>query len=123
MFGVGIMKGIKSAKSIGEQIKKRRKELGISQEKLAEALNVSYQQVQRYENGMNMLNTDKLQMVANSLDVPVAYLFEERKMMVAESLTPYLSSEENGLLRLFKRLGERDKESVFRFMQLAAKGI
>ena len=47
------MKNIKSGKAIGLRIKHRRKELGISQEKLAEALNVSYQQVQRYENGTN----------------------------------------------------------------------
>ena len=59
------------------RIKHRRKELGLSQEKMAEALNVSYQQVQRYENCTNLLNTDKLQLIAKSLGVPVSYFFDE----------------------------------------------
>lgn len=48
-------KKIKMSKEIGEKIKRRRKELGISQESLAEILGVTYQQVQRYENGTNKL--------------------------------------------------------------------
>ncbi|MBI3814870.1 MAG: helix-turn-helix transcriptional regulator, partial [Nitrospinae bacterium] len=75
---------IKSAREIGEKIKKRRRELGITQEKLSEMLNVTYQQVQRYENGTNQLNTEKLQIIAATLDVPVSYFFEDVRGMVAE---------------------------------------
>ena len=93
----------------------------MSQEKLAEALNVSYQQVQRYENGTNMLNTDKLQTVAEFLDVPVSYLFEERGVKASETATQYVPSSEAKVLRLLKRLSKRDKEFLMRFLQLAAK--
>jgi len=64
---------------VGARIKKRRTELKISQNKLAEALAVSYQQVQRYENGSNLLDTDKLHKIAEVLGVPVGYFFEETK--------------------------------------------
>ena len=46
-------KKIKTSREIGEKIKRRRRKLGISQEELAETLGVTYQQVQRYENGTN----------------------------------------------------------------------
>ena len=55
------------SKEIGERIKKRRIELGISQEKLAVALGVTYQQVQRYENGTNRLNVENIQLIADIL--------------------------------------------------------
>ena len=70
------MEHIKSGKPSGPD-KSTRKELGLSQEKLAEALGVSYQQVQRYENGTNLLSTDKLQIIAKVLEVPVNYFFKE----------------------------------------------
>ncbi|HQB38788.1 MAG TPA: helix-turn-helix transcriptional regulator, partial [Deltaproteobacteria bacterium] len=56
---------------IGALIRKRRKELGLSQEQLSEKVGVSYQQIQRYENGGSMLNVENLQRVANALAVPV----------------------------------------------------
>jgi transcriptional regulator with XRE-family HTH domain len=112
---------IKPGKAIGLRIKQRRKELRISQERLAEALNVSYQQVQRYENGMNLLNTDKLQLVADFLDVPVSYFFEERGFVAVEETARYMPPDETRFLRLFKRLSNRDKEFVLRFMQLVQK--
>ena len=115
------MKDVKTGKFIGARIKQRRKALGASQEKLAEALDVSYQQVQRYENGTNLLSTDKLQAIANFLDVGVSYFFEERGAVTAEPTGQYLTSDEARFLRRFKKLGKRDKEFVLRFIGLAEK--
>ena len=115
------MSGIRSAEDIGAKIKGRRKELGLSQEKLAEALDVSYQQVQRYESGVNMLSAEKLQAVATSLDVPVGYFFDEAGSAVSDATAPYLSSEESRVLRLFRKIGDEHKESVFQFLELAAR--
>ena len=58
---------------IGAVLKQRRRELGISQEKLAEILNVSYQQVQRYECGVNKLNVKNIQLIAETLSVPITF--------------------------------------------------
>ena len=68
-------KGIITSKEIGGRIKNRRIELGISQEKLAEVLDVTYQQVQRYENGTNRLNVENIQLIADALSVPVSHFF------------------------------------------------
>jgi transcriptional regulator with XRE-family HTH domain len=67
-------KRIVSSEEIGKRIKARRRELGLSQEALATIIDVSYQQVQRYESGKNSLNVEKLQEVAKALSVPVSYL-------------------------------------------------
>lgn len=114
------MKDGKSGRFIGARIKQRRRELGLSQEKLAEALDVSYQQVQRYENGTNLLNTDKLQLIADFLDVTVGYFFEDIEFRAAEGADKYLPADEAKYLRFLKRLTKRDKDFVLRFMHLAA---
>ena len=54
-----------------------RQQAGWSQERLSELIGVSPQQFQKYESGRNMMNTEKLQMVASSLSIPVQALFSE----------------------------------------------
>jgi transcriptional regulator with XRE-family HTH domain len=50
--------------------------LGISQEALGDALGVTFQQVQKYEKGMNRVGASRLQAIANFLEVPVSYFFD-----------------------------------------------
>jgi len=54
----------------------RRLVLGVSQAKVAEAVDVSFQQVQKYENGTNRISASRLQLIADFLDVTPAYFFE-----------------------------------------------
>ena len=54
-----------------------RLQAGWSQERLSELIGVSPQQFQKYESGKNMMNTEKLQMVANALSIPIQALFSE----------------------------------------------
>ena len=93
-------------------IRGRRKELGLSQEHLAEILDVSYQQVQRYESGRNKLDAEKLQIVAQALQVPVSYFFGNDAGIVAEKPEPYFSPEEAKLLKYFRRITDRDARSA-----------
>ncbi len=69
-------KKIKTSREIGERIKKLRKDIGISQERLAEILGVTYQQIQRYENGTNKLNVENIQIIAHALSAPISCFFE-----------------------------------------------
>ncbi len=55
----------------------RRTLLGMSQEKLGEALGLTFQQVQKYERGANRIGASRLYDLARVLDVPVSYFFEE----------------------------------------------
>src|SRR3954464_2505831 len=61
---------------VGARIRMRRKILGISQEKLAEDLGLTFQQVQKYERGANRVSASKLYEIARSLKTPVVYFFD-----------------------------------------------
>jgi transcriptional regulator with XRE-family HTH domain len=61
---------------VGLQVRLRRKELKISQEKLAEALGLTFQQVQKYERGANRISASKLYEIARALQVPIGWFFE-----------------------------------------------
>jgi transcriptional regulator with XRE-family HTH domain len=61
---------------VGSRVRMRRVLLGMSQEKLGEALNLTFQQVQKYEKGTNRIGASRLQQIARTLDVPPAFFFE-----------------------------------------------
>ena len=61
---------------VGERIRARRAELGLTQEQLAQALQVSYQQVQKYETGANRISAGRMFEIARKLGVDVSYFFE-----------------------------------------------
>ena len=60
---------------VGRQIRLRRKSLSISQTKLAEKLGITFQQVQKYEAGMNRVGASRLQAIADALGVEAAFFF------------------------------------------------
>jgi transcriptional regulator with XRE-family HTH domain len=61
---------------VGLQVRLRRKELKISQEKLAETLGLTFQQVQKYERGANRISASKLYEIARTLRVSIGWFFE-----------------------------------------------
>jgi transcriptional regulator with XRE-family HTH domain len=62
---------------VGASIRQRRTLLGMSQEKLGEAIGLTFQQVQKYERGANRVGSSRLFDLARVLDVPVSYFFED----------------------------------------------
>jgi transcriptional regulator with XRE-family HTH domain len=63
-------------KHVGSRVRMRRMMLGMSQEKLGDALGLTFQQVQKYEKGTNRIGASRLQQIAIILQVPVAFFFE-----------------------------------------------
>jgi transcriptional regulator with XRE-family HTH domain len=61
---------------VGLRVRLRRKALGYSQERLAEALDLTFQQVQKYERGANRISASTLYRIAQVLEVPVGYFFD-----------------------------------------------
>jgi transcriptional regulator with XRE-family HTH domain len=61
---------------VGSRLRMRRMMLGMSQEKLGEAFGLTFQQVQKYENGVNRISSSRLQSAAHILQVSVAFFFE-----------------------------------------------
>ncbi len=62
---------------VGGQLRKRRLELGLSQLRVAEAIGVTFQQIQKYERGSNRVVASRLYDLANALEVPLEYFFAE----------------------------------------------
>lgn len=62
---------------VGERIRLRRTELGLTQEQLAEALDVSYQQIQKYETGANRISAGRIYEIARKLGVDIGYFFAD----------------------------------------------
>src|SRR5436853_835780 len=62
---------------VGSRVRLRRTLLGMSQEKLGEAIGLTFQQVQKYERGANRVGASRLYDLSKVLDVPVSYFFEE----------------------------------------------
>ncbi len=62
---------------VGRRIRQRRMLMGMSQEKLGEAIGLTFQQVQKYERAANRISASKLYDISRALDVPVSFFFED----------------------------------------------
>ncbi|GAB7026372.1 helix-turn-helix domain-containing protein [Geotalea toluenoxydans] len=115
---------IMSSSEIGAAIRRRRHELSLSQEELATRLEVSYQQIQRYESGKNRLNVENIQLVADALSVPVGYFFQAvHQETVIESAIEQPCPKEQELLAQFRSIhDDQMKTLVINLSRLAAQG-
>lgn len=106
---------------IGEAIRKRRHELGMTQEELAERIEVTSQQVQRYEYGKTRLKIENLQVIAQVLSVPVTYFFGEQGGEGDLVSVPHLNPTELKLLEQFRMIkNEEVRELVINVLRQAA---
>ena len=64
-------------KHLGNKLKLRRLALGLTQTKVAKAINVTFQQIQKYEKGTNRVGASRLQNISSVLNVPVSFFFED----------------------------------------------
>jgi len=91
-------------KEIGARVRLRRLECGMSQEKLAEALGLTFQQVQKYEKGTNRITVSRLDRIATSLDTTIASFLPDGNF-TAKGGTPEPKERDSlDLLSLFNRL-------------------
>ena len=98
---------------VGAQVRTRRVTLKMSQTKLADALGLTFQQVQKYEKGVNRIGAGRLQELAGILQVPVEYFFEgapplffgRRKEAPADYVQEFLSTKDAlALAKAFVRI-------------------
>ena len=114
---------IKTHKEIGTEIKRIRKDLGMSQMKLAEEVGVSFQQIQKYEKGVNKISMEMIQRIAMALGISVNTFFQKEKtLIVSEPPGKYYSKrkgltgetslplniEETALLQLFRKVESKE---------------
>jgi transcriptional regulator with XRE-family HTH domain len=112
------MATIRTSKEIGFRLKQLREQTGVSQEKMAELVGVSRGQLQKYESGKNMLNTEKLQLAAGALSVPVQEFFID-----GGDILP-LAVAEKLLLDSYRAIPNKEiQESILKITTNAARQI
>jgi|TARA_B110000238_G_C15932114_1_gene355197 transcriptional regulator with XRE-family HTH domain len=99
-------------KHLGNKLKMRRLALGLTQTKVARAINVTFQQVQKYEKGTNGVSSIRLLQLANHLSVSVNYFFEdysEYSINLEKTQKPHVNINYNFLVKLYLELNNDQK--------------
>lgn len=110
---------------VSQRIRLRRNVLRVSQEKLAEAIGVTFQQVQKYEKGSNRVSAGKLYDIALALQVPVSFFFEEAEASDEQSEFRALAATSDGIemLRAFAGIRNRSaREQIIGICKTVANG-
>ena len=99
-------------KHLGNKLKLRRLALGLTQTKVAKAINVTFQQIQKYEKGTNGVSSIRLLQLSNYLKVPISYFFEDYSeyLVNADKIKEgHLSINYNFLLKVYSELSSDQK--------------
>ena len=104
---------------LGSKLRIRRLALGLTQTKVAQAINVTFQQIQKYEKGTNGISSLRIMQLGNILKVPVIYFFEdypEYSNTVKES-TGEEDLNYSFLAKLFSSLSDKQKEKILQILK------
>lgn len=91
----------KADTDLGQRIRLRRVEIGMSQDALAKQLGLSFQQVQKYEKGTNRVGAARLESIAKGLGVPITYFYDNQSKSQSE-VESLLFLDSNFSLRLLR---------------------
>ena len=108
-------------KHLGNKLKIRRLSLGLTQTKVAKAINVTFQQIQKYEKGTNGVSSIRLLQLSNYLKVPINYFFEdysEYLINIDKSKEGHMTVNYNFLVKLFSELSYEQKIKLSKSLQL-----
>ena len=108
---------------LGKKLRMRRLSLGLTQTKVAQAINVTFQQIQKYEKGTTGVSSNRLMQLSQFLKVPIIYFFEDYKEFKDIS-----SNEDNNddlnysfLSRTFSSLSRNQKEKILQILNNTSK--
>ena len=108
-------------KHLGSKLKLRRLALGLTQTKVAKAINVTFQQIQKYEKGTNGVSSIRLLQLSNYLKVPINYFYEdysEYLVNIEKSKEEHTNINYNFLVKLFSELNYEQKIKLSKNLQL-----
>ena len=106
---------------LGTKLRMRRLALGLTQTKVAQAINVTFQQIQKYEKGTNGVSSIRLLQLSNFLKVPINYFFEdysEYLINIEKSKEGHMNVNYNFLIKLFSELTYDQKIKLNKSLQL-----
>tara|TARA_B100000029_G_C17483897_1_gene926507 strand:- start:49 stop:417 length:369 start_codon:yes stop_codon:yes gene_type:complete len=104
---------------LGSKLRMRRLALGLTQTKVAQAINVTFQQIQKYEKGTNGISSLRIMQLANFLKVPVVYFFEDYPAYTSADPNKVESDDLNYsfLAKLFSKLSTEQKDKIFQVLK------
>lgn len=107
---------------LGKRIRLLRTEKSLTQSALAKNLDVTFQQVQKYENGTNRVTVQKLVRIAEALDMPCSYILETKKYSSLENNDQYFDDAMfSELLKSWNKIESKNhKKAILRFMKSLA---
>ena len=104
---------------LGKKLRMRRLSLGLTQTKVAQAINVTFQQIQKYEKGTNGVSSNRLMQLSNYLKVPITYFFEDFR-----NFNDIKNSEDENedlnysfLSKTFSALSKTQKEKILQILK------
>ena len=113
-------------KHLGNKLKLRRLALGLTQTKVAKAINVTFQQIQKYEKGTNGVSSIRLLQLSNYLKVPINYFFEdysEYLLNLEKSKEGYMNINYNFLVKVYSELTQDQKIKFSKNIQILGNNI
>ena len=108
-------------KHLGNMLKMRRLALGLTQTKVAKAINVTFQQIQKYEKGINGVSSIRLLQLSNYLKVPISYFFDsyaEYTSNLDKTTEGFMSVNYNFLAKIYMEL-TREQKNKFQKLTIA----
>ena len=111
---------------MGKRLRMRRLSLGLTQTKVANAINVTFQQIQKYEKGTNGVSSIRLLQLSNYLKVPINYFFEdfsEYAINADKIKENHMTVNYNFLIKLYSELTQDQKVKFSKNLQVAQVGI
>lgn len=119
---------------VGQRVRWRRRELKLTQERLGELLNLTFQQVQKYEKGVNRVSAGRLFEIASVLGVPITYFYEGAEGFVehenaqaaedGKAHAPVMNSETLELIAAFQKIEDNSlRKSLLGTVRAAASAF
>ena len=109
-------------KHLGNKLKLRRLALGLTQTKVAKAINVTFQQIQKYEKGTNGVSSIRLLQLSNYLKVAINYFFEdysEYLINLDKSKQGHININYNFIVKLYSELNDDQKLKFAKYLREA----
>tara|TARA_A100001011_G_scaffold235080_1_gene243162 strand:- start:51 stop:419 length:369 start_codon:yes stop_codon:yes gene_type:complete len=104
---------------LGKKLRLRRLSLGLTQTKVAQAINVTFQQIQKYEKGTNGVSSNRLMQLSQFLKVPIIYFFEDFKDFKNLDPSSDLGNDDlnySFLSRTFSSLSKLQKDKILQIL-------
>ena len=120
-------------RNVGQRVRWRRRELKLTQEKLGDMLDLTFQQVQKYEKGVNRISAGRLFEIAQALGITITYFYEGVDELLESSpgmtvheedhppTLPVIDGEAMELIKAFQKIGDKSlRRSLLETIRAAA---